>query len=98
MITPLVQSADPRAVSPATVPCQSSIRRRAAHSVTVSVGWRGLIRLPAAPAAGTNKISLPPSASRAAKKPAARLHQSGEESGARITGQNGRGSAEQAVP
>ena len=34
------------------------------------MGWRGLIRLPA-PAAGTNKTSLPPSANRTAKKPAA---------------------------
>ncbi len=58
-----------------------------AHSVTASVaasmGWRGPIRQPAS-AAGTNKTSLPPSASRTAKnRPAGMrgIHQSDEQAG-----------------
>ena len=53
----------------ATAPRQSSTRRRRAlgHRLgAASMGWRGPIRLPA-PAAGTNKTSLPPSASRTAE-------------------------------
>jgi hypothetical protein len=47
------------------------------------MGWRGLIRKPA-PAVGTNKTSLPPSASRTAKKPPPGMHgrhQPGEQAG-----------------
>ena len=58
------------------------------------------IRQPA-PAAGTNKASPPPSASRTAKngtgRPGCPAHQSDEQSGARITGQNGRRSAKRAI-
>ncbi len=70
-------------------------------SVGASKGWRGLIRQPA-PAAGTNKTSLPPSASRTAKKPAARdaWHTPVRRAGwaPRVTGQTGHGSPKQAVP
>ena len=55
----------------------------------------------ACPAAGTNKTSPPSIASRTAENrpPAMRgMHQSGEQSRARLTGQDGQGSAKQAVP
>ena len=55
----------------------------------------------ACPGRGTNKTSLPPSASRTAKNrpPGMPAYTSQTSSpGARITGQNGRGSAKQAVP
>jgi hypothetical protein len=61
--------------------------------------WRGLIRQPA-PAAGTNRASPPRGASRARKNRTAGMRgisQSGERPGARVTGQNGRGSAKRAV-
>ena len=61
--------------------------------------WRGLIRQPA-PAAGTNKASPPPGASRTAKNRPTGMRgksQSGEQPGARVTEQNGRGSAKRAV-
>ena len=64
-----------------------------------SIRWRGPIRQPA-PAAGTNKASPPPSASRTAKEPAgrdARHTCQASSPGARVTGQNGRGSAKRAV-
>jgi hypothetical protein len=55
----------------------------------------------ARPAAGTNKASSPPSASRTAKngtvRPGCPAHQSDEQSRRRITGQNGRRSAKRAV-
>ncbi len=75
MMTPLVQRPDPRSVARhGTVPVFYPVAG-GTHSVTASVptsmGWRGPVRLPA-PVAGTNKTSLPPSASRTAKKPAAR--------------------------
>jgi hypothetical protein len=65
-----------------------------------SMGRRGLIRKPA-PAAGTNKTSPPPIASRTAenRRPGCLAYTSQASSlDARVTGQNGRGSAKQAVP
>ena len=73
----------------------------AGASIAASMGWWcGPIRQPA-PAAGTNKASPPPGTSRTAKngtgRPGCLAHQSDEQSGVRIIGQNGRRSAKRAV-
>ncbi len=70
------------------------------HLGEASMGWRGLIRK-AALAAGTNKTSPPPSASRTAQnRPTGCVAYTSQASSpdARVTGQNGHGSAKQAVP
>jgi hypothetical protein len=72
MMTPLVQSPNPRSVARHVIVPVSTRRARAlGHRLgAASMGWRGLIRLPG-PGRGTNKTSLKPGASRAARKPAA---------------------------
>ena len=104
MMTPLVQSPDPRAVSLATVPCQSSTRRRAARTSPPGCSLDGTAWADptARPGRGYEE-----------DQPAARRERNGEETGrpgcvaytsqtsrlgARITGQNRHGSAKQAVP
>src|SRR5271165_5696527 len=97
MMTPLVQRHDPRAVSLATAPCQSSTRRRAARTRSPPpCSLDGMAR--ADPAAR-------PGRGYEQGQPAALPEQDGEEpanrdarqSGTRVTGQNGRGSAKRAV-
>src|SRR5271165_7236753 len=105
MMMPLVQSPDPRAVSLATAPGQSSTRRRAAR--TRSPPPRRLDGMTRADPAAC------PGRGYGQDQAAAQLEQNGGEPGrpgcaectsqtsspdARITGRNGRGSAKQAVP
>jgi hypothetical protein len=89
MMTPLVQGPDPRAVSLAAAPCQSSAtgggRRALGHRLRGSLDEMARADPVVGPGAGAYKTSQPPpSASRTAQnRPAGMrgIHQSGEQSG-----------------
>ncbi len=104
MLTPLVQGPDPRAVSLATAPCQSSTRRRATHPVTASVAaLDGMARADAEACPGPRVRTRParrPSRAerrRTGRPGCAECTSQASSPGARVTGQNGHGSAKQAV-
>ena len=105
MTPPLAQRPDPRAVSLATAPCQSSTRRRAARTRSPppwQPRWDGAGR--------SGSLPRPRVRTRPARRPSrAERRRTGRPGctactsqasspGARVTGQNGHGSAKQAVP